>query len=217
MPHSLIRGQIDLKTIKVVSWDVDGTLYSVQRMKWWIVYLLTREVAAGRGAAAWRDLATLWRYRITIEEVRSRGGEIVDALSAAERRLLLDAQQRWYGRAIARAGARPGVRKVLDWFAAKRIPQVIVSDYDAVFKLELLRLGHYFTASYSGDRLGSVKPSPKSFARVAEDFKIEPRQLLHIGDRRDTDSVAAGNAGARCLILGRDFVSFDVLATLLRE
>ena len=202
-----MRAALDLNTIKVVSWDVDGTLYSTRQLKWRIVARFIAEVAAGRGASAWRDLVTLRRYRARVEAVRSHGGNPGDAPATAERR--------WYDPAIARAGPRPGVREGLDWFSARRIPQVIVSDHDAAAKLEVLGLAHYFTSRYCGAASGCVKPSPKLFERVMKDFNIEPHELLHIGDRADTDGAGARDAGARCLILGRDFRDFRALAAAL--
>ena len=211
-PDDRFSGTIDLNTIKLVSWDVDGTLYSVARMRWSFLCLLLRQCLVGRGTGIRHDLEVLPRHRAAVGAVRSRGGILDEGLSAPERRMLLTAERRWYGSAIARTGARPGVSKVLDWFAAKRIPQVVISDYEAAYKLDALRLQAYFTVTYCGDSLGFVKPSPSLFKRAVADFNIQPRELLHIGDRSDTDEVAAVTAGCKCLVLGRDFRNFRALA-----
>ncbi len=200
--------ELDLNTIKLVSWDVDGTLYSVARMRSWLLGLMLRELLVGRGAGIGHDLEALRRHRAAVGAARSRGGILAEGLSAPERQMLLTAERRWYGSAIARTGSRPGVSELLDWFAAKQIPQIVISDYEADYKLDALRLRAYFTATYCGDALGFVKPSPRLFERAVADFNIEPRELLHIGDRSDTDEVAALAAGCQCLVLGHNFRNF---------
>ncbi len=200
--------------IKVVSWDVDGTLYSVGRMKWRLTCLFMRKVACGRGRAAFRELAALRRYRVRIETARLAGGALGGTLQETCRQALLDVEQRWYGRAIRQIGPRAGVTELLAFFAERDIPQVAFSDYQAKYKLESLRLADRFASTYAGECLGFVKPSPVGFERIAADFGIPTDGLLHIGDRADTDGAGARAAGCRCLILGQDFQSFD---TLLKE
>ena len=200
--------------IKVVSWDVDGTLYPLGRMKWRLTCRFIREVACGRGLAACRELAALRRYRARIETARSAGGALGGALQETRRQALLNVEQRWYGRAIRQTGPRAGVTELLAFFAKKNIPQVALSDYQAEYKLESLGLGDRFASLYAGECLGFVKPSPVGFERIAADFGIPTDGLLHIGDRADTDGAGSRAAGCQCLILGRDFRSFDAL---LRE
>ena len=201
-------------TIKVVSWDVDGTLYSVGRMTWQLICLFMREVARGRRLAAYRELAALRRYRARIDAARSAGGALGGALQETCRQALLNVERPWYGRAIQQAGPRAGITELLAFFAARDIPQVALSDYQAGYKLESLGLKDRFASIYAGECLGFVKPSPKGFERIAADFKVPTASILHIGDRADMDGVGACTAGCQCLILGRDFRSFDAL---LRE
>ena len=203
--------------IRLVSWDVDGTLYSVGRLKWRLAGMLLREAARGRVLAARGELAALLSYRAKVEAARSAGGFLGEDLRDGVRReALTDLEARWYGRAIKETGARAGVRELLSFFAARGIPQVALSDYPAAYKLDSLGLRDRFAAIYVGESLGHVKPSPKAFERIAADFRVPAASLLHIGDREDTDGAAARAAGCRCLILGRDFRSFDSLLKQLR-
>lgn len=203
--------------IGLVSWDVDGTLYSVRRLKWRLAGMFLREVASGRGLAARRELAALGRHRARIEAARSAGGALDEALrDGVCRGALFDLEVRWYGRAIKETGARSGVNDLLSFFAARGVPQVVLSDYRVEYKLDALRLKDQFASIYVGESLGYVKPSPEAFERIAADFRIPTASLLHIGDRDDTDGAAARAAGCRCLILGRDFRSFDSLLKQLR-
>lgn len=208
---------IKLDRIKLVSWDVDNTLYSVGRMKWRLMGLLLREIASGRGRAARRELAALRRYRASIDAARAAGGALGEALRKESRReILLNAERRWYGHAIRRTGPRAGVADLLSFLAARDIPQVALSDYEAAYKLQALGLEDSFVSIYVGEVLGFVKPSPKVFERIAADFEVPPASLLHIGDRADADDLGARAAGCQCLILGRDFRDFISLLSRFR-
>jgi putative hydrolase of the HAD superfamily len=107
------------------------------------------------------------------------------------------------------------VREVLGHFQARVQAQVILSDYDADYKLEGLGLGEYFDRAYSGERIGSFKPNSVPFSRILEDYGIEPEHLLHIGDRVDTDGAGAAATGCPSLVLLKDFRSFGHLYTML--
>jgi HAD superfamily hydrolase (TIGR01549 family) len=208
---------IKLGPVKVVSWDVDGTLYSVGRLRWRLLGLLLREAAGGRGREARRELAALRGYRAAVEAARRAGGALDEALRDGSRRAaLLDLEGRWYGRALRQAGPRAGVVELLSFLAAEGITQVTLSDYRAEYKLDALRLRSHFAAAYAGERLGYVKPSPKAFAHIASDFSVPAASILHIGDRAETDAAAASAAGCRCLILGRDFRDFRALLRQFR-
>ena len=207
-----------LHQIKLVSWDVDGTLYSIRRMKWFLIRTFLREMVRGRVLEAGKELAALNRYRAQIDAFRSTGGAIAESFMKQTRReVLLEIEKRWYGPAIQKTGPRRGVTGVISFFASRNIPQVIVSDYEAGYKLNAMGLADNFASIYAGERLGFVKPSHAGFQRAAEDFEIPTTSLLHIGDRADRDDVAAQAAGCQRLILGRDFRSFDDLLARLHS
>jgi HAD superfamily hydrolase (TIGR01549 family) len=192
--------------IKLISWDIDGTLYSIPRMKLYVLGSFLREVARGRGPVARRELAALRRYRDTIDVARSAGG-VLDGNPQKQksRDLLLSIERRWYAPAIQKTGTRAGVTNLLSFLAARNVPQVVISDYEAEYKIESLGLDGRFASIYVGESLGFVKPNPRVFQHVAADFEIPTANLLHIGDRADRDEAAALAAGCQCLILGRDF------------
>ncbi len=209
---------IKLYPVKLVSWDIDGTLYSIGRMKWHLMRMFLNEVARGRGLVAGKELAALRRFRGRINAARSAGGAVAEFLLNQNcREVLLEMEQRWYGPAIQKTGERAGVTNVISFWAARDVPQVVLSDYEAAYKLDSLGLAGRFASIYIGERLGFVKPSPVVFQRVAADFKISTTSLLHIGDRADRDDSAARAAGCQCLILGQDFRNFDTLADQFRS
>lgn len=208
---------LQLNSFKLVSWDVDGTLYSIRRMKWRLLAAFLGEAAGGAGLAARTELLALKNYRKEVDAAGRTGGLLdLDEVESDARNPRLSLERRWYGPAIKGAGPRDGVERVLSLLAARSIPQVVISDYESDYKLAALGLEDYFASIYVGERLGFVKPSPVLFQRAAVAYNIQPTDLLHIGDRVDRDGKAAQTAGCQCLILGRDFADFDDLLKELR-
>ena len=186
-------------------------------MKWHLLRMFWREVARGRGTAARQELVALKTYRAMIDVARSKGGQLIETPPEQKARdRLLSIERRWYGPAIQKTGPRTGITDVLSFLATRNVLLVVISDYEAQYKLEALGLDGRFASVYVGERLAFLKPSPKVFQRVAADFQIPAVSILHIGDRVERDEAAALAAGCQCLILGRDFRSFDDLLEKLR-
>lgn len=209
---------IELHRIKLVSWDIDGTLYSIRHMKWHLMRMFLSEITRGQGLAARKELAALRRYRERINEARLGGGALAEFFLMQNcREVLLEMEKRWYGPALQKTGPRAGVANVISFLASRDIPQVVLSDYEAEYKLDSLGLADRFASIYVGERLGFVKPSPVGFQRAADDFEVSTASFLHIGDQADRDDAGARAAGCQCFILGRDFRSFDTLLVSLRS
>ncbi|HKP37935.1 MAG TPA: HAD family hydrolase [Pyrinomonadaceae bacterium] len=206
-------------SIRLVSWDVDGTLYSISRMKWHLMKLFLNHMFQGRARLAAKELAALGRYRSQVDSVREAGGILSESyLTQNQREALLETETRWYGPAIHKAGPRKDVVEVISFFASRGIPQVVLSDYEAAYKLDSLGLTSRFASIYVGERLGFVKPNARGFQHIAADYQISAADILHIGDRIDRDDAAARAAGCQRLILGQDFRSFgQLLAKLQRD
>ena len=204
--------------IKLVSWDVDGTLYSITRMKWHIARMFLSETARGRAGMAGKELAALRRYQSKINSAREAGGALTEFfLEQNCRGPLLELEKRWYAPAIEKTGLRRSVINVISFLEARDIPQVVLSDYEAAYKLDALGLSGHFASIYVGERMGFVKPNPFGFVRAAADHGISTASLLHIGDRVARDDAGAKAAGGQCLVFGRDFRSYDALLKQLRS
>jgi len=151
-----------------------------------------------------------------IDRARAGGGALGDDLRAGVDFESLEVlARRWYVEAIAKTGPRPGVKSVLTKLRHRRIPQVVFSDYQADAKLQALGLAEHFDAVYTGEDLGFVKPHAAVLEKIAVDFSVPIDSVLHVGDRADRDEAAARAAGCRCLILGRDFRTFQSLMGML--
>jgi FMN phosphatase YigB (HAD superfamily) len=208
----LIHGRTDLTGVRLVSWDVDGTLYQPLAVRLAIALRFGAACLAGRGPRLYRAVAAFQRARSRLEQLRRGDAPATPAAdperSAFERELLLPA--------LASVGPRPGVAEVLGILAARGLVQVAFSDYPAEEKIRALGLERSFVAFYAGETRGAPKPSPAVLAAIGADFSVSPGQMIHIGDRLDTDGAAAAAFGCRALILGRDFRDFSALARTLR-
>jgi FMN phosphatase YigB (HAD superfamily) len=208
---------MNIKEIKLVTWDVDGTLYSLRRMKCYVLAKYLRETIKGNRSLAHRELTVLRRYGQMIDRRRAEGGTIGNLRDEVDLDALEHAARHWYVDSIARVGPRTGIKRLLLMLRDRGIPQIVFSDYEAGPKLKSLGLAELFAAVYVGEQLGFVKPHPAVLKIIAADFAVPIESILHIGDRVDRDEAAAHAAGCRCLILRRDFRDFASLLETLEK
>jgi phosphoglycolate phosphatase len=89
----------------------------------------------------------------------------------------------------------------LQAFQAKGMRLACVTNKPFDFALPLLEkagLRQYFDVVYGGDSLPRKKPDPLPLLKVCEDFGLDPRQVVAIGDSSN-DAQAARAAGCRVL------------------
>ena len=123
-----------------------------------------------------------------------------------------------YGAVLPGIGLLPGVSDLLEWLDTRGVKQVVLSDYLPTGKLAALGVSDHFAEVYTGEGFGHLKPSPAVFLGMLDHLGIEPHQLLHIGDRPDTDGAAATEVGYRVAIIGRDYeTAGDLLEALAGE
>lgn len=178
-------------SIKVISWDVDGTLYSAADFK---RQLYINWLRCCWRPSVWSDIQLIAKSQRMMQAIRLVGGEC----SRYNSSLRMQAEERerpWFARALQVIGLRPGVREALDALRARGYRQIIVSDYHADYKLEALGVSEYFERIFACEDDGIFKPSANVFKKACDALTISPTSLLHIGDREDTDGVAARDAG----------------------
>lgn len=92
----------------------------------------------------------------------------------------------------------PGVRATLAVVAARGMPCAVVSNFDCRLEPLLAGLGlGPFTTVITSAEVGRAKPDPALLLTAARHLRVQPRQILHIGDREDEDGAMAAAAGAR--------------------
>ena len=76
------------------------------------------------------------------------------------------------------------------------IPRVVVSDYPAMGKLDQMGLDGW-VGIIDCRELGAFKPLPDGLWAAAALLGVRPGQILHVGNRWETDGGAAEAAGCR--------------------
>jgi FMN phosphatase YigB (HAD superfamily) len=198
-----------------VTFDVDGTLYDLGAQRLRALPGLVRHL---RVVQSWRrQMEALRGQRVSNlpQEVNRR---ISDALGLPLDRVEAAVQQAlgsaWPG-SFHKGTLLAGMAEVLAALDAQGIPRAVVSDHPGEAKLHAMGLEGGWAAIVDCSSLGALKPLPDGLVAAATAMNVSPADILHIGDRNDTDGAMARAAGASLLLRGRDWNSAsDLMAAL---
>ncbi|GAO38842.1 putative hydrolase [Sphingomonas changbaiensis NBRC 104936] len=212
----------DWRPIKLVAFDVDGTLYAQRslRLRMGARLLLHSLTRFDR-----RTLAVLKSYRQhreTLGKAETEAFEIALVAEVARRHRLSEnsvkrivaewIEERPLGQLAACRYA--GVERLFERVRTSGRAIGILSDYPAAAKLEALalRADHIVSAG----EVGMLKPHPRGLERLMALAGAKPHQTVLIGDRAERDGEAARRSGAHCLLRSeqrlsgwRTFARFD--------
>ena len=189
--------------IKGIIFDLDGTLY---KMKWFMKPLLTIMLSP--------RILLLPRYMKIRKSFAGKemenGDDLLYAMAAtlAEKsgNCKTESMVSWINNKFYKAfdksmpllkGSRPGLNDILANLKEKGFKLAILSDFAHVEeRLNGLCIPcSLFDTLLSSETEGSLKPSSRVLLAIAESWQIEPSHILVIGDRDDTDGIAASRAG----------------------
>ena len=198
-----------------VTFDVDGTLYDLGRQRLRALPGLVRHL---RVVQSWRRQVEALRGQrvpdLHAEVHRRISDELglpLDRVEVAVQRTLGAA---WLGSFHEGTPLR-GMKEVLEALDAQGTPRAVVSDLPGEAKLQAMGMDQGWVAIVDCSALGALKPLPDGLVAAATAMDVSPADILHIGDRDDTDGAMARAAGAALLLRGRDWVSAsDLLAAL---
>ena len=200
-----------LRDIKLVSWDVDGTLFSFFDL----ARALSRNAPARLWTRGWADtletLAGVRQFHRAVEFQRRRDSSRVVSAELSQYEGVRGEERAAIERALVRVWPRRHAVSLLEQFRRARVRQVAWSDFECGYKLRALNLGSYFEDTYSSEEIGFWKPSPVSLAKIQADFGVRPEQHLHIGDRMDTDGEASRRNRCRYLPIGASPIMWSIL------
>jgi len=189
-----------LEGVKGVSFDLDGTLYELPAMRRALRRLALRRSL--RPLRTYEELRHLLDARAEFQRARESGGELApfpQLRADFERRRELES--RWWTPAIAKVGPRQGVPALLEALSQRGLPLVVCSDHAGEAKLAALGLESRFEVALSGEALGAIKPDARVLQAALDHLDLAPQELLHIGDREDTDGEAGRALGVRLWIV----------------
>lgn len=201
-------GTPDYRGIRLVSWDVDGTLFSYIRLA---VDLLRSQ------PFTLTELAEIWDFHRSVEKQRRDAGCSVIPSEMERTKATQCREKKALEAALRRIPPRRPAVELIQQFAAAGIPQVALSDFECSYKLEALGLNKYFVKTYSCEDLGFWKPSAVPLTNIQKEFGFTASEHLHIGDRRDTDGEACSRNGCRFMLIDsfpRLWRTFNVMCNL---
>jgi len=196
--------------IRVVSFDVDGTLYDGRTLRRRMGLRLLGMAASGNFADL-RNFRRWQTFRHTNEAARAEGGHLLGRTPAGARSVLLEWESRHLAPILQSIGPRPGLHTCLLALRARGLVLAVFSDYVSRHKLAALGLDGLFSEVIAAEELGAIKPSPLGLLELGRRLSRETSEIVHVGDRVDADAAAAAAAGSSALILGRDFAGMNEL------
>ncbi|UAK23418.1 HAD family hydrolase [Sphingomonas nostoxanthinifaciens] len=198
----------DWADIRLVAFDVDGTLYRQRPLR--LRMALALALRAG-GAGGRRTLRVLSAYRRLREDYGEAERDDVEATLVAATA------------AAAGVSADEVTRTVAEWIHRRPLPHLrasmyaglpglfaairasgrtigILSDYPAAAKLAAMGLAADHMHGPDTPDFTRLKPSPHGLLALIAAAGVAPHQTVLVGDRPERDGLAARRAGAHSLI-----------------
>ena len=220
--------------IKAIFFDAVGTLFYSHEDRWRPLRLRrSRSRIRSRRArtrsrvshSVEKDAATRRDRRARVRTTTKVGGVSLSILSSTKSRL------RWansIGTIFSKSLTNILPKQVFGSFTRKfpvcleklqpRFQLAVVSNFDGRlrFILEHLGISKYFVHVFVSSELGADKPDPEIYRRALTLMKLQPNEVLHVGDDPERDWEAATAAGLSIFRLDRPKNSLRDLATILK-
>ncbi len=195
------RPAVDPERVRLVVFDLDGTLYDQARLR-------RRVVAALLGSLLRRPRATAAEARLLVHFRRCRE-ELAGEEAAGIRRLQYERPARrlgvepaaveaavaeWIHRrplALLRGCRFAGVEGLIARLRAAGRRVAVLSDYAVDAKLAALGLEADLAVSAEDPEVDRLKPHPAGLERILELAGVAPEAVLMVGDREERDGACA--------------------------
>jgi len=70
--------------------------------------------------------------------------------------------------------------------------------------LGLIGLQHFFEHRFAAREVGALKPDPRAFRHVLDNARLDPSQVVFVGDDPVADVQGARNVGMQCVWMNRN-------------
>lgn len=210
-------------TVRLVVFDVDGTLYSQRVLRALMVGELL--VFLIRHPLRFRDVIIIREYRRVHETFHSNEFDNLDEalVAAVSARLSIGHQQiheavnEWLFRRplkYLRYVYFPEVKATINHLKKNGVMVTFLSDHYPGGKLQAL--GFKVEGAYYSTRpdLNCLKPNPNLLSKILSDFGVLPCECVVIGDRDDRDGELARGAGAHFILFPNKKHRVDLLARI---
>lgn len=215
--------RIDWSSVKIVIFDVDGTLYDQRKLRMYmLIELLQYYFLHPRQL---RDLKILRDFRRerekhafdTVANIEAAQYNWCALASGVSTEKVYSVVQKWIYKAplrYIRYCQYPGVSELFENISRRGIKIAVFSDYPAEEKLDALGL-HACCIVCSTDRdVDRLKPNSRGLLHISQILRVPVKQCLFIGDRNSHDGECARRAGMPYLILsGRNSKNYPSFTT----
>lgn len=195
-----------MTSVQAVSFDLDGTLYDAKALRWrfamqnWRALRFVRVTMRVREELRQHAFASGHAYR---REEAARVAERLDVSAQQAREQIDFLLGERLQRALRSTGPRTDAREALRRLVEAQVRIAVTSDYAPADKLAALGLDDFpWAAQVAADALGALKPHPRAYEACVHALGLPAGEVLHIGDRIDTDVRGAQGAGLKALWLG---------------
>jgi len=201
---------INYSKTKVVIFDVDGTLYNQQKLRFYMLkhiffYLLKHPLKL-------KEIRIINEFR---KQRETRSGEKIENIEAAQYLwaaekcnvnpdLVKELVNKWIYEIPLRylkKCRKTGLNRLFKKIKINGIKIAIYSDYPSRKKLNALNLRADLIVSSTDIEIDVFKPNPKGLKYIADTLKQSISDCIFIGDRQDKDGLCALNAGMLYVIL----------------
>ncbi len=202
---------IDYSKIKLVIFDVDGTLYNQKKLRIFMIFKIIifilfnpRKINEIRIIKEFREQRELRSFE-QVPNINSAQYEWVAEEHNLDPLIVKQIVEEWILNKplkYLKKCRKKGVRTLFNKLKENKIKIAIFSEYPSKSKLEILGLKADLIISSTDSFINKFKPDPKGINYIINKFKINKLEnCLFIGDRIDKDLVCANNASVKCLIV----------------
>lgn len=215
---------IHLDNLKLVIFDVDGTLYDQSKLRKKMLLELIRYYIF----KPWRfkDLLIVYHFR---KEREKKAGQQIDNLQeeqfnwCAEKinvplSRIKEVVNKWifnFPIKYLKESKYPDVNSFFSKLKDNGILTAIYSDYDSKLKLDSMDLSANLLVSSTDRDINAMKPLPNALNYILSKLNIEDKsKCLFIGDRQELDGACAERAGIPFLLIDRDIAKHSFYKSL---
>ena len=199
--------------VKMISFDVWGTILNLDLMLESFIDSLNELIGKDVSEDVMMVRKRIKELRKSFKIELGRDFELSQELLAERLNLEIDVIRRAAAKAMLGVGGSivmDGVHQVLGFIEDNGLKSVIIgnvmfwpSSYTRLI-LERFKLAEYFERQYYSDEVGAYKPMKEIFIKPLSEFRVSPREAVHVGDSFFEDFRGALDAGLHAVLIGQE-------------
>ena len=189
---------VDLKQIKAVAFDIDGTLYRAWKFNLRITpYFLSHSIFFLKYGLV---RSIMHKTEATNEFIKVQAGHMADKLKCspeeAEKRLekvIYKGLEKYFVNIKPCRGAIDFIKQLKD----NGYKIGLLSDFPPEQKGAIWGIKDMCDVVLGSEEAGALKPDSTPFLRLAQEFKLPPEQVLYVGNNHKYDILGAHKSGMK--------------------